>query len=144
MTLQERIAAVVEYYKSIQRDDGRPFHPRVIVTVADKRRIGKRMHEDGATVEDCCLAIDGAHSNPWNLGDNPAGKKYLSINLIFREDKFGEYHQQGIEHEDVTKAAADLALADAEAKRQQAADEQAARQEPRESLVKAFRQNRNN
>lgn len=32
----------------------------------------------------CARAIIGAHFSPWHMGDNPAGKRYTSIQLILR------------------------------------------------------------
>lgn len=45
----------------------------------------KRALKDGWTIVDLNKAIQGCSRDPWNMGDNPHGKIYDSINLIFRD-----------------------------------------------------------
>lgn len=58
-----------------------------------KGKIIARLRE-GFTVERLCQAIDGCASSPYNMGDNPRGRRYDSIDLIFRNagkvDEFAE------------------------------------------------------
>ena len=59
-------------------------HPRCLV-LDDKtaRAISARLLE-GFSVADLCLAIDGMHRTPHNLGENDRGTKYLDLELCMR------------------------------------------------------------
>jgi len=46
-----------------------------------------RLLRSGKSVEELCEAIDGCFLTPWNQGENPQGREYLSIGLIFRDDE---------------------------------------------------------
>jgi len=58
-----------------------------------QQKIIARLRE-GFTVERLCEAIDGCALTPYNMGDNPQGRRYDSIDLIFRNagkvDEFAE------------------------------------------------------
>lgn len=45
----------------------------------------KLRFQEGYTVAQLCRAIDGMHQSPWHLGENPGGKKYLSLELCLRD-----------------------------------------------------------
>lgn len=68
-------------------------HPDAKFTEDRKQKIVARLRE-GFTVERLCQAIDGCAATPYNMGENPQGKRYDSIDLIFRNagkvDEFAE------------------------------------------------------
>lgn len=45
----------------------------------------KLRFQEGYTVAQLCRAIDGMHQSPWHCGENPGGKKYLSLELCLRD-----------------------------------------------------------
>lgn len=45
----------------------------------------KLRFQEGYSVAQLCRAIDGMHKSPWHLGENPGGKKYLSLELCLRD-----------------------------------------------------------
>lgn len=68
-------------------------HPDAKFSDDRKQKIVARLRE-GFTVERLCQAIDGCAATPYNMGENPQGKRYDSIDLIFRNagkvDEFAE------------------------------------------------------
>ena len=74
--------AVIEHYRAAG-------HPAALKqpTAASRevKLIMARIKHDGFSVADLCLAIDGIHRLPFNRGDNPAGRKYLGLDLIARD-----------------------------------------------------------
>lgn len=65
----------------------RTHHPKAVPNPQPKskewRAIEARISE-GFSVGDLCLAIDGCHRTPHNLGQNDRGQKYLGLELIMR------------------------------------------------------------
>lgn len=51
---------------------------------ADQRTKIQARIDEGWSAEDLRLAIDGCKSSDWHMGGNPGGKRYDSIDLIFR------------------------------------------------------------
>ena len=58
-------------------------HPKARPGTKERAKITGRLKE-GYSVEHCCLAIDGCHKSPWHCGENPDGRVYQSLDLIFR------------------------------------------------------------
>jgi hypothetical protein len=79
----------------------RTYHPRSYPlprsSQKEWRQIVARLQE-GYLADDLCQAIDGMHRSPWHLGENPGGKKYLSLELCLRTasqvEKFRELAEQ--------------------------------------------------
>lgn len=68
---------VVEFWKT-QRPRSRPEKK--------ERRLIKARLED-YSVEDLCHAIEGIHRSPYHCGENESGTKYLSLELVVRDNK---------------------------------------------------------
>ena len=68
-------------------------HPEARLTTDRKGKISSRLRE-GATVERLMQAIDGCAGSKYHMGDNQQGRRYDSIELIFRNagkvDEFAE------------------------------------------------------
>jgi len=58
-------------------------HPHAKISPDRKRKIAARLKE-GESVERLKQAIDGCASSSFNMGENDAGRKYDSVELIFR------------------------------------------------------------
>jgi hypothetical protein len=58
-------------------------HPQAKLTPDRKGKISSRLRE-GATVERLMQAVDGCAGSKYHMGDNPQGRRYDSIELIFR------------------------------------------------------------
>ncbi|TWU27395.1 conserved phage C-terminal domain-containing protein [Bythopirellula polymerisocia] len=69
------VAQVAEHYRS--------YHPRCQVGEKEKKLIRARFNE-GYSAEDLKLAIDGCHKSPFHCGQNSNGRKYQTLELIFR------------------------------------------------------------
>lgn len=74
------IRAVFEHYRKYHPKS----HPKPKSTSKEWRLIRARL-DDGYSVADLCLAIDGNHKCPWNCGENPGNKLYQSLELIVRD-----------------------------------------------------------
>ena len=65
----------------------RTYHPRAMPTPSPSSKewklICQRLQE-GYTVADLNLAIDGCHRSPFHQGENDRGTKYLDLELIVR------------------------------------------------------------
>lgn len=55
---------------------------RAVLDAQRRQRIGWAVHDYG--VDGCRKAIDGIQKSPWHMGDNPQGKRYVDVELIFR------------------------------------------------------------
>lgn len=55
---------------------------RAVLDEVRKTKIGWAIHDYG--VEACKRAVDGCVKSGWNMGNNPSGKKYNDVELIFR------------------------------------------------------------
>lgn len=75
--IKDNALTVFNYYKKILK------HPNAKFTPDKEKKITTRLNE-GYSVEDCCLAIDGCSKSEWHMGKNDEHKKYDSIELIFR------------------------------------------------------------
>jgi hypothetical protein len=80
----------------------RHYHPRVPATLDSTSKEAKAIRarlKAGWSVADLCLAIDGCHQTPHNLGQNERGQKYLGLELIMRTcsqvQRFVEHAQRG-------------------------------------------------
>lgn len=58
-------------------------HPTAKFTEDRKQKIIARLRE-GTTVERLCQAIDGCAQSKYHMGENPQGRRYDSVELIFR------------------------------------------------------------
>lgn len=79
-------------------------------------KLRQRMAEDIAIAiiaygfETCKRAIIGAYFSPWHMGDNPAGKRYASIQLIlrygdaWRVNKFAKLYNENLEESEALQA----------------------------------------
>jgi hypothetical protein len=59
-------------------------HPGSIFSKERRRAVAARLAE-GFTADQLCLAVDGCHKTPFNLGENDRGAKYLDLALICRD-----------------------------------------------------------
>jgi len=66
------------YWKQVMK------HPRAVLDAKRKRKIEARLQE-GRSLEDCRLAIDGCKLSAWHMGANDRGKVFDDIELIFRD-----------------------------------------------------------
>lgn len=73
----EEIIVVFDFWKSTL------CHTRAKLDDSRKKSISKAI-ELGYTVDDCKDAISGCSMTPFNMGGNPQGQKYDSLDLIFR------------------------------------------------------------
>ena len=68
-------------------------HPQAKLTPDRKAKIAARLRE-GSTVERLMQAIDGCAGSKYHMGENPNGRRYDSVELIFRNagkvDEFAE------------------------------------------------------
>ena len=71
----EEIADVFAHYQR--------YHPMAKLGKKERRLIAARLNE-GFSVAECCRAIDGIHRSPFHSGNNDNGRKYQSLELIFR------------------------------------------------------------
>jgi hypothetical protein len=55
-----------------------------VLTSSRDTDIRRGIHKFG--VKRCLDAVEGITFSEWHMGDNPAGKKYVSLDLIFREE----------------------------------------------------------
>ena len=98
MRLTEQIAkSIITHYKSYD-------HPRWYLKSKERKLLKERL-EDGYTVDDLKMAIDGLHLTDWNQGKNPGGTEYLGLYYAFHEDKIdgristAEKHAKEMERE---------------------------------------------
>lgn len=66
-------------------DHYRAHHPKSRLGKTGRQKITARMNE-GFSVSDLKLAIDGCHQSKFHCGENDRGQKYQSLELIFRND----------------------------------------------------------
>ena len=74
---EQRILEVFAYWK----DRINPTS-RAVLDAQRRQRIGWAIHDYG--VDGCRKAIDGILKSSWHMGHNPQNKKYVDIELIFR------------------------------------------------------------
>lgn len=72
------IDSVIAHYQT--------YHSRARPGRKERRLISERLR-DGYSVADLLVAIDGCHVSPFHCGENDAGKKYQSLELIVRDSK---------------------------------------------------------
>lgn len=60
-------------------------HEKTRLSPTKAKLIAKRISEYG--VESCINAVRGCSRSPWHMGENPSGKRYDSIELIFRNEE---------------------------------------------------------
>ena len=80
MRLTEQI--VLSITKHYQSYDHKRWHLK-----AKERKLLKERLEDGYTVDELKMAIDGLHLTDWNQGKNPGGNLWLGLYYAFHEDK---------------------------------------------------------
>lgn len=73
----EKAREVFEYWAAVMGK------PQARFTPDRRKKISTRL-KDGYTVDQLKRAVDGCRSSKYHMGDNPGGKKYNSIELIFR------------------------------------------------------------
>lgn len=76
----DQILEIFEFWKS-EMD-----HPRAKMDDKRKKLIQKAL-KTGYTIEDCKNAISGCQLTPWNMGINPDGQMFDSIELILRNSE---------------------------------------------------------
>ena len=98
MRLTEQIAtSIITHYKSYD-------HPRWHLKSKERKLLKERL-EDGYSVDELKMAIDGLHLTDWNQGKNPGGNTYLGLYYAFHEDKIdgrietAEKHVKELERE---------------------------------------------
>jgi hypothetical protein len=93
--LQEKIKKVYDFY--IEQSDRNPNLYKL--TKLRKQKIIARL-KDGFTVKQLSFAIQAVLNNPFNMGENKEGKKYIDlVNHIFKshektEQRINEYHER--------------------------------------------------
>ena len=102
MRLTEQIVeSITAHYKSHN-------HPRWHLKPKERKMLKERL-EDGYTVDELKMAIDGLHLTDWNQGKNPSGQKYLGLYYAFHEDKIdgriaaAEAHAKELEREQAVR-----------------------------------------
>lgn len=79
LALSGQIRTVFDHYRT--------YHPQSKLRVdSPEGEKVRRLLKAGHTVEDCKLAIDGCHRSPFHAGQNDEGKKFQSLELIFRNE----------------------------------------------------------
>jgi hypothetical protein len=74
---------IIEAHIKKQRHNGRPLHNRRYrLTTKDRDLIKKQLKI--FPLEDLLDAITQTHRTPWNLGDNPNGKKASTPRIVYR------------------------------------------------------------
>lgn len=71
------VASIFTYWQSVMES------PKSKLTQDRRAKIEARLRE-GYTVEDIQRGIDGCKATPWNMGENPQGKRYNDFDLICR------------------------------------------------------------
>lgn len=79
MKKKELVLAVASYYRSMN-------HSRWHLKPKERKLIEDRI-DDGYSLQELKMAIDGLHQTEWNIGNNPSGKKYLGLYYALHEDK---------------------------------------------------------
>lgn len=74
------IRAVFDHYRSLHPLAHRKPHSKM----PEWGKIRARLAE-GYSAQDLCDAIDGCHRSPYHSGDNEAGRRYQSLELICRD-----------------------------------------------------------
>ena len=64
-------------------------HPRARMDLARAKIIRARL-QDGYTLEDLCLAIDGNAASAWHQGENDRHTRYDQLSLILRDGEHVE------------------------------------------------------
>lgn len=64
-------------------------HPRAVLDGVRARAIQKAL-KLGYSEQQLCNAIEGCSFTAWNMGDNPDGKRYDALTLIFRNSEYIE------------------------------------------------------
>lgn len=73
------------------------FHEKARPGEKERKRIAARLCE-GFSLDDLLMAIEGNHASPFHCGENADGKKYHSLELIFRNaDKVTSFIEMGRE-----------------------------------------------
>lgn len=59
--------------------------PQPVLSEPRRKLIKKALSDYG--IDNCKLAIDGCKRSDWHMGENPSGKRYNDIELIFRNSR---------------------------------------------------------
>jgi hypothetical protein len=84
-TVGEAVRVVFDHWRQVSGKE------RTTLTADRKTRIKARLKK--FTIEELKAAIDGAHQNPFYLGDNPQQQYYGDITTIFKSDSAVEKHR---------------------------------------------------
>jgi Mg2+ and Co2+ transporter CorA len=104
---------IIETHIKKQRHNGRPLHNRRYrLTAKDRDLIKKQLKI--FPLEDLLDAITQTHRTPWNLGDNPNGKKHLRLGLCIDDEHIQRRLEEFEEYEQRLQRAADRAAREAE------------------------------
>jgi hypothetical protein len=84
-----------EWLKHCKKRDGESRRgPQPRLSPERARDIGAALHDYG--LETCIDAVLGCSQSSWHMGDNPQGKQYNDIELIFRnEQKIESFAEAG-------------------------------------------------
>lgn len=77
---RDPVRIVVDHWQRVMRK------PKAALDSKRRRAVEGRL-QDGYSVEDLCLAIDGCAADPWHQGSNDRGRKFNDIELICRDAK---------------------------------------------------------
>lgn len=88
--LSAEVQEVVQHYLT--------YHPRSKPSPKVLKNIAERINKDGYSVQDLKDAIDGMHQNPFNLGQNDKGVKYLGLELCTRSGEKVEFYKGVVEN----------------------------------------------
>lgn len=88
---REQVATIFDHWRTTMN------HTRAVLDAKRKKVIEERL-KDGHSVESLCKAISGCSKTPWNMGENPSGGRYDSLDLILRDaeqiDRFIRYDDE--------------------------------------------------
>jgi hypothetical protein len=75
---EDMFAVIFNHWKTVHA------HPKAILDAKRRRLISDRL-EEGFSVDDLNLAIDGCKASAWHMGENDRRKVFDSLDLIFRD-----------------------------------------------------------
>ncbi len=110
MKKKELVLAVASYYRSMD-------HSRWHLKPKEKKLIEDRI-DDGYSLQELKMAIDGLHQTEWNIGNNPSGKKYLGLYYALHEEKIDLRIQTAQDHIDSSEREKEKARREAEKTKQ--------------------------
>ena len=86
--MTEQQQEIWAFYIGQKKPNGKAYHYKRKPTEAEKKLIARQLRslEDAEALKH---AIEETHLTPWNTGENPTGKKYLSLSHCISDDRIG-------------------------------------------------------